>query len=139
MLPTNLNTNEVKSSAGAEIEFLRWSNNARELVFAKSGETPSLPHRLLIAHQESGSGLKLIRRSVVRVDKTFISQVDTVTPTVTSAYMVLVSPVGHMDDLVEPTHAVANLLSFCASLGASTTILYDGTGNGAASAINGSL
>jgi len=139
MLPNNLTTNEVKDAAGAEVEFLRASTVDRKLVFAKSGETPSLPHRLTISHSEAGSGLKLRRRSVVRFDKTSMSTVDATLPVTTSAYIVLDAPVGAVTTDAEMKAVIANVLSFCASLGASTTILYDGTGNGAAALAAGTL
>lgn len=139
MLPNTLVTNEVKGSAGTEIEFQRLSSSARETEFAKISETPSLPYRLMISHQETGSGLKLVRRSVFRFNKAIISEVDTVTPVVISGYTVLVSPLGHLDTMAEPANVLANVWSFGASLGASTTILYDGTGNGAVVLLNGGL
>jgi hypothetical protein len=139
MLSNTLVTNEVKNAAGTEVEFSRISTNGRETVFAQSGETPSLPHRLSIKHQESGSGMKLRRRSVVRVDKTVISGVDSVTPITVSAYIVLDAPIGAMSAITEATNVCAELVSFCASLGASTTILYDGTGNGVATLLSGGL
>jgi len=139
MLSNTLNTNEIKNSAGTEVEFSRLSTADRNTVFAQIAETPSLPHRLTISHLETGSGIKKRRRSVVRVDKTTISGVDSVTPITTSAYIVGDFPVGGASSSAEMAHVVAELLSFCASLGASTTILYDGTGNGAASLINGGL
>jgi len=137
MLPINLTTNEVKNSAGAEVEFLRLSTLDRSVTFAQSGETPNLPHRLKVSHLETGSGQELRRRSVTRVDKT-VAGVST-KPRVISGYLVLDIPVGDLSTFTEVTNVNAELLSFCASLGASTTILYDGTGNGAAAAINGSL
>lgn len=139
MLSNTLNTNEVKNSTGAEVEFSRQSTSDRKTVFSQVGESPSLPHRLSISHQETGVGLKLRRRSVVRIDKTVISPVDDVTPVTVSAYIVLDLPLGALETFAEPTHVIAELLSFCASLGATTTILYDGTGNGAAALINGGL
>jgi len=137
-LPTTLNTNEVKDSSGTEIEFLRLSSVDRKLVFAKSGETPSLPHRLTISHLETGVGLKLRRRSLVRVDKTSLSTVDAVTPVTFSAYIVLDAPVGAVATMAEGAQVLANLASFCSTLG-STTVLYDGTGNGSAALLAGSL
>jgi hypothetical protein len=139
MLSNSLVTNEVKNSAGVEIEFTRMSTNDRQTVFAKVNEVPSLPHRLILSHQESGSGIKLVRRSVMRFDKTIISEVDAITPVVISCYTVAVIPVGHLDTLAEPTHVVANNMSFLASLGANSTILYDGTGNGAVVLLYGTL
>lgn len=139
MLTNTLNTNEVKDSSGSEVEFTRLSIADRSTVFAKVGESPALAHRLSISHQESGSGLGKRRRSVVRIDKTIVSTVDSVTPVVVSAYLVLDTPVGAITAGTEPTHVLAEVLSFCASLGASTTILYDGTGNGATALLTGGL
>lgn len=136
-LPANLVTNEVKNAAGTEEEFLRLRVNDRTVVFAKSGETPNAEHRITFSHLESGSGVSKVRRSLVRVDKTTAGvSGDYVT---SSAYMVVSIPIGDLSALTVPTDVVANLLSLCASTGATTTILFDGTGYGAASAINGSL
>jgi len=132
-------TNEIKNSAGTEVEFSKLSSNDRTKVYAQVSETPSLPHRLTISHQETGTGMKRRRRSLVRFDKTVISGVDSLTPITVSAYAVLDHPVGASTSNAEAANVVAELLSFCASLGASTTILYDGTGNGAAALLNGSL
>jgi hypothetical protein len=139
MLSNSLVTNEVKNSAGTEVEFSRLSTLDRATTFSKVAEVPSLPLRLAISHQESGNGIKLVRRSVVRFDKTIVSEVDNITPVTISAYAVMVIPVGHLDTLAEPAHVHAHLISFLASLGASTTILYDGTGNGGVCLLNGSL
>jgi hypothetical protein len=102
-------------------------------------ELPSSPHRLKISHLEAGTGLNKRRRSLVRFDKTVISSVVSETPVTVSAYAVLDSPVGALTANTEPTHVLAELMSFLASLGASTTILYDGTGNGAAALLAGGL
>jgi hypothetical protein len=139
MLSNTLNTNEIKNAAGTEVEFSRLSTSARSTEFAQIGETPALPHRLLISHQESLAGLKKRRRSLVRFDKTVISTVDNVTPVTISAYAVLDFPVGAMAAITEGTNVVAELMSFMASLGATTTILYDGTGNGANALLTGGL
>jgi len=137
MLPTNLTTNEVKNSAGTEVEFNRLSTLDRSVTFAQVSETPSAPHRLKVSHLETGSGSSLRRRSMVRIDKTVTGTSGV--PRTISAYVVLDIPVGDVANYTETTNCVAELLSFCASLGASTTILYDGTGSGAAAMINGSL
>jgi len=139
MLSNTLNTNEIKNSAGTEVEFSRLSVDKRSTVFAQISETPSLPHRMSISHAEIGSGIKKRRRSVVRFDKTVISGVDSVTPITDSAYIVLDAAVGGSSTSAEMANVVAELMSFCASLGASTTILYDGTGNGAKSLLEGGL
>jgi len=139
MLSNTLNTNEVKNAAGTEVEFQRIATNERSTEFALITETPALPHRLRVQHQETGSGIKRRRRSVVRVDKTVISTVDSVTPVTASAYVVLDAPVGALAANTEMANVIAEVVSFVASLGASTTILYDGTGNGAAALLTGGL
>jgi hypothetical protein len=139
MLSNTLNTNEIKNSAGTEVEFSRLSTSDRQTVFQQVAETPSAPHRLTISHLESGTGMKKRRRSVVRFDKTVTSGVDSVTPITVSAYAVLDHPIGASTSNAEAANALAELMSFLASLGASTTILYDGTGNGAVSLLNGAL
>jgi len=139
MLANTLVTNEIKNSAGTEQEFSRLSTSDRKTVFGLITETPSLPHRLTVSHQESGTGIRSRRRSVVRFDKTVISGVDSVTPITYSAYAVLDYPVGGASTAAEATNVLANLNSFMASLGASTTILYDGTGNGSTSLLTGGL
>jgi len=139
MLSNTLNTNEVKNAAGVEVEFDHLRANERERVFAQTGEKPSEPHRLSIKHQETGVGTKMVRRSLNRVDKTIISQVDSVTPVTISVYQVAVIPVGHLTSLTEVSNVVAELNSFISTTGAGTTILFNGTGNGASTLINGSL
>lgn len=140
-LSNTLVTNEIKNAAGTEIEFQRLGDGPtpRSTVFAQVGEAPALEHRLNIAHQENGQGVKRRRRSVVRFDKTVISTVDSVTPVTISAYAVLDAPVGAMAASTEFSNVLAELMSFMASLGANTTILYDCTGNGAATLLNGGL
>lgn len=139
MYPTTLNTNEVKDSTGVEQEFGRLSTSERQLTFALVGEVPSRPHRITISHSESGSGVNARRRSLLRVDKTITGQVDTTATTRISAYAVVDAPIGQLTAVTEVTNVVANLVSTLASKGASTTILYDGTGYGAEAVINGSL
>lgn len=139
MLSNTLNTNEIKDSAGVEVEFNRLSQLDRSTVYSKIGETPSLPYRLTIAHQEVGTGLKKRRRSVVRFDKTVISGVDSVTPVTHSAYVVLDAPIGAITTNADAAHVLANLMSFVATTGAGTTVLFNGTGNGAVALLDGSL
>lgn len=139
MLSITLNTNEIKNSAGTEVEFQRIDNKDRSVVYAQITEPPATPHRLTVSHQETGSGIKRRRRGLVRFDKTVMSTVDATVPVTISAYTVLDSPVGALVANTEPANVLAELMSFMASLGASTTILYDGTGNGAASLLSGGL
>lgn len=139
MLSNTLNTNEIKNAAGSEVEFQRLSTDGRKTEFGQVSETPSQPHRLLVSHQETGAGMKARRRSMVRFNKTVISGVDSSTPVMISAYTVVDAPVGALTANTEIANVLAELMSFCASLGASTTILYDCTGNGASVLVNGGL
>lgn len=139
MLPNTLVTNEVKNSAGTEIEFSRISSGERNTVFAQIGEAPAFPLRLTIGHQETGTGLKKRRRSVVRFDHTVESTVDSATPVTISGYQVLDSPIGALVANTEVVNLLANLNSFLCSTGATTAILFDGSGNGSAALLNGTL
>lgn len=139
MLSNTLNTNEIKNAAGTEQEFGRISSGERQTEFALLAETPYAPHRLTVKHVEVGSGITKRRRSLVRFDKTVISTVDSVTPVVISAYVVLDTPVGALVANTEPTNVLANLQSFLSTTGAATTVLFDGTGNGATALLTGGL
>jgi len=138
MLSNSLNTNEIKNASGTEVEFSRLSTEGRGTEYSQITETPSLPHRLSIKHQETGSGVKGRRRSVARIDKTVISGVDSATPITVSAYLVLDAPVGGMTSITEATNAIAELGSFLFTTG-SSTFLYDGTGTGSAALLSGGL
>lgn len=139
MLSNTLNTNEVKDSAGVEVEYQRLWTEGRTTVFAKIGESPNLEDRFAIKHAESGVGIKRRRRSVVRFDKTSLSTVDATLPVTTSAQLTIDSPIGAVTTDAELTNTLARLISFIASTGATTTILYNGTGNGAVALREGSL
>jgi hypothetical protein len=139
MLSNTLVTNEIKNAAGTEVEFQRLSIGDHKSEFGSTTETPASPHRLNISHQEIGSGLTRRRRSVVRFDKTSTGQVDTTTTMKASAYLVLDAPVGNQTTTALSADVLANIMSFVASLGASTTILYDGTGNGAVTLLTGGV
>ncbi len=139
MLNNTLVTNEIKNSSGAEVEFSRISTVGRQTVFKAASETPSLPHRLTISHQESGSGLKLRRRSLVRFDLTVISTVNNVDPVVVSAYAVLDAPIGALATQADMKNVLANLNSFLSTTGAATAVLFDGSGNGTVALLNGEL
>jgi len=139
MLSNTLVTNEIKNAAGTEEEFERLSMSERTSEFARVGEVPSYPHRLKIAHQEIGSGVNKRRRSNVTFDKTVAGQVDTTQPMKCRFSLTADIPVGNMSSNSLPNDVAANLSSFFASLGASTTILYDGTGNGTSTLVKGTL
>jgi len=139
MLPNTLVTNEVKNAAGVELEFSRIQSVGRTTEFKYLLENPGFPLRLKISHQEAGSGTSRRRRSVVRFDQTSIGGLDNTKTITHSCYIVADIPVGNVSTYGIAKDVLAYLLSFCASLGASTTILYDGTGNGAVSLVNGDL
>jgi hypothetical protein len=140
MLPDALNTNQIRNSAGTEVEFeFLESGPGRLKKWKQVAETPSLIHRLTVSHSETGSGLRLVRRSLVRFDKYVISTVDTVTPVPISAYTVVVIPVGALLALTEPAHVLAELGSLTHSVASATVLTLDGTGNGSISLLNGSL
>lgn len=139
MLANTLNTNEIKNAAGVEQEFTRLSQGIRDTVFALITETPSAPHRLSIKHAESGKGTDLRRRSLIRFDKTVTGQVDSTKAAVISAYAVVDIPLGNLTSYDEAKNVLANLMSFMATTGAATTVLFDCTGNGAVTALSGTL
>lgn len=139
MLSDTLNTNEVKNSAGVEVEFRRFSTGERQCEYQQIAESPAAPHRFSIKHMESGSGINRRRRSAIRFNKTVESDVDNATPVTISAYQVLDAPVGALTTNAEIANVLAELASFVSSLGVNSTILFDGTGNGATALINGSI
>lgn len=139
MLSTTLNTNEIKNAAGTEVEFGSHSASGSSKVYQQIAEQPNLPHRLTISHSETGTGMKMRRRSLVRFDKTVISGVDSATPITVSAYAVLDFPVGASTSSTEASNVLAELMSFLATTGAGTTVLFNCTGSGADAMLNGTL
>jgi hypothetical protein len=139
MLTNTLNTNEIKNASGTEVEFTRLSIGDRKTEFAQIAETPALPNRLIISHAESGTSLSKRRRSVVRFDRTTAGEVDTTVNVKSTAYLVMDIPVGNLSTSAAAKAVLAQLVSFVASLGASTTILYDCTGNGAVCLTDGGI
>jgi len=137
-LPTNLTTNEVKDASGTEVEFLHQQQIGRKRILFVNSGNPSLAHTLTIQHLEVGVGLKRRVRSNIRIDKQSISTVDSITPVTTIASFVLDKPAGAITSLNEPKAVLAELTSFIASL-ATNTLLYDGTGNGAAALLGETL
>jgi len=139
MLANTLNTNEIKNAAGTEVEFQHLQASGRSRVFALINEPPSQKHRLTISHQETGSGKAMRRRSVVRFDKQVTSTVDSTTLVTISAYTVVDLPVGAMLAGTEFSNVLAELMSFLCTTGAGTTVLFDGSGNGANCLLTGGL
>jgi len=138
MLSNTLITNEIKNSAGTEVEFERLSINGRSTEFKALLEVPGRPLRLKISHQEIGTDAAQRRRSLIRFDEVVTNTAVTQEANL-SCQLVMDIPIGILDDAAPIKRVLAYMMSFCASLGASTTILYDGTGNGAVVMANGSL
>jgi len=138
MLSLTLNTNEVKNAAGTGVNFrhLRYGEG-REHIYHEVDESPALEHRLTIKHSDTGKGVLQRRRSMYRFDKSVVSTVDTSRIVTASSIHILDLPVGAMLVQTEFANVCAEGMSFLASLGASTTILYNCTGNGAAILLSG--
>jgi len=132
-LSNSLNTNEIKNASAAEVEFSRLETGpGSRTTFAQVNESPSKPHRLSISHQEVGVGIKSRRRSVIRFDKSVVSDVDTTVVVPVSAYVVVDIPKGALNTTTEISNVIAELMSFLATTGAGTTVLFDCSGTGAA-------
>jgi hypothetical protein len=137
MLPDALNTNQIMDRTAAEVEFGRIRTADRTTEFAALAESPNQENRLKVSHQETGSGVGRRRRSVVRFDKQINAAVGgEYVPC--SAYIVLDLPVGSISDYTGATDVLAQLLTFVGTL-AGTTLLHDGTGNGAVALLHGTL
>lgn len=137
MLPNTLNTNEVKNSSGTEVEFSRRLTNGSTTEFVQVAETPNLPHRMRVAHTEVGKSAGARRRSLVQFSKT-VQGVDG-QPARIVAQCTVDFPVGNLATMAEPTNVLAELQSFLSTTGAGTTVLFNGTGNGAVCLLNGDL
>lgn len=133
-LATTLNTNEVKNAAGTEVEFQTSDTEGRIHEYAALSEPPNMKHRLKVSHQETGTGIETVRRSVCRVDKTIAGVSGK--PRTISSYQVDIIPVGDLANYDEVKNVNAELGSFIYTTGG-TTFLYDGTGNGASALIAG--
>jgi hypothetical protein len=133
-----LTTNEVRNAAGTEVEFQKISSNLRSVEWAQIAETPNLPHRLKISHEEIGSGLNRRRRSVTRIDKTVAGAVAGTYVTVT-CYEVIDIPIGNLSSLSEPANVHAELGSFCHTDGTASVFIYGGTATGALAMLNGAI
>lgn len=137
MLPTNLTSNEVKDSAGTEVEFLRWRANERQVEFAKSGEAPNLNNHLLVSHQAIGSGVDERRRSAV-IGTQEVTGASGVKRTIKCS-IVWDIPEGDIANYTDVLNLTSKVGSFCFLDGTGTTFLFAGTGVGVAAAVNGTL
>jgi len=129
------NTNEIKNAAGVEKEFIRRSYGDRP-EWKLITETPNLPHRFSIAHQELGSGTSKRRRSNLRFEKTVAGTIDSSVGVKASVSLTLDVPIGNIGDDSLAKELLANLMSFLATTGAGTTVLFDCSGTGCQALIN---
>lgn len=139
MLALTLNTNEVKNAAAVEQEFGRLSSEGRTLEYALLTESPGLQHRFTVKHREVGSGVDARRQSVIRFHKETMGQIDTTRKIDSIAQVTVDIPIGNISDYAVIKDVLAELQSFLSTTGAATTVLFDCTGNGAATLVNGSL
>lgn len=137
MLSDTLVTNEVKNAAGSEVEFERVSIIGSTKVYKAKAEVIGFPHRITLSHARSGKGNSVVRRSLLRFDKTVEDSV-TGQADVVSAYIVLTIPERNSGAAAAAADLMAELGSLTNTL-ATNTFLYDGTGNGAAALINETL
>lgn len=137
MLSNTLNTNEIKDASGTEVEFQRLSQDARATEFAQISETPNLPYRMVISHQEVGEGVDKRRRSLISFRKTVAGSSGV--PRTHVCNVTLDTPIGDVTTYDDATDVLANALSFCATTGAATTVLFDGTGTGGKVLLTGGL
>jgi hypothetical protein len=139
MLSESLTTNEIKKSDGTEVEFRHqsWGEGMRKRTYAAVLEAYNYLHRFWVSHQEISSGIERRRRSAVQFSK----EVAGVSGTTRKIVWTLSGdiPVGDLASNDEAENVLAELLSFVASTGSTTTILYDCSGNGAKALIDGSL
>lgn len=135
MLPTVLNTNQVKSSAGVEVEFQQVDNQGRQVVYAKIGEAPNAEERILVSHQTTGSGAREVRRSMAA--STFEEAGLDGSIVQWKAHLVLTAPQGNIANYNGAKEVLARLGSFVFLTGADNTFVFNGSGTGADSLING--
>jgi len=138
MLSNTLTTNEIKDAAGAEVEFERSAISEASTTYKKIAEDVANPLRMSISHQHVGSGTTATRRSVLRFDRGVTNAVSQAKGT-SSAYVVLSSPCGMLENGNNDKAVLAHLISFIASTGADTTVKFDGSGTGAAALLNETL
>lgn len=138
MLP-ELTTNQVKDAAGVEVEFARRSIASGTLPseFRAVAEAPAYKQQMLVSHQESGSGIDKRRRSVIRFNLESASELDATVTASDSCYVVLDAAIGKHNTTAAQKKVLAHLMSFLATTGAGTAVLFDCTGTGAAALLSG--
>jgi hypothetical protein len=139
MLANSLNTNEIKNATALENEFQRIKLGDGRTEFARIGESPALPHRLIVSHLEVGTGVARRRRSVTEFNSTQASVWDGTKFVKDRVYIVVDRSIGAQSDDGTPKLLLANLGSFMFTLGGTSTFLYDGTGTGSANLLSGGV
>lgn len=139
MLANTLNTNEIKNASAAEMEFQRIKLGDGRTEFAKISESPALPHRLIVSHVETGSGVARRRRSLVEFNNTQASVWDGTKFVKDRVYIVCDRSIGAQSDDTTPKLLLANLGSFMFTLAGGTAFLYDGTGLGASNLLSAGI
>lgn len=139
MLNNTLNTNEIKNTAGTAQIFERVRlGPGNTTQFKLSAETLGNPYRLDVKHERVGKGQDERRRSAIIFSATDEDVADG-TKYQTRCTLTIDQPTGRADDNTTLAILIANMLSFCATTGAGTTVLFDGSGNGAKVLLNETL
>jgi len=137
MLNAILNNNEVRNAAGTAIIMQSQGTVGRTHTYTYVGSDPRLVTTLTIKHQEVGTGARLVRESLVAAETCSIGA-DGVTIVKSRAQLKVSAPIGAVNSMAPVTDAVAYLLSFVGTTGTST-LLYNGTGTGAAAVLAGAI
>lgn len=137
MLPTSLNTNEIKNAAGVEVEFERQFTEGRKTVFEKKNKVPNRPHLITVQHSTSGKAAALRRRSNVTTSQDVDGADANVTFIRVSTTVDI--PEGNLSNLDAVKDVLANHISGLASTGADTVVKFDCTGTLAQSLLNGTV
>jgi hypothetical protein len=139
-LASTLVTNEIKNAAGTEVEFQRLRLGDWESEFASLTEVPVYPYRMRIAHTELGSGATKRRRSNITFKAVTAGGIETLKPKTDSVSLTVDRMIGNENDSGAVIKALlANMMSFVATTGGGTTVLFDCTGTGASNLLSGGV
>lgn len=135
MLTNTLDT-QIKNATGTSVPFERVRTEGGLTRFKNVLAPNNAEADFVISHQEIGVGIKRVQKSVVRFNLTGSSDIDVGSLGVTSSWIVLNHPLGLFltDDQAKAVLAMLGSFVFTAN---GTTMLLNGTGNGAAALING--
>jgi hypothetical protein len=139
-LASTLVTNEIKNAAGLEVEFQKQKQGDWWSEFHYSAENPALPYLMKISHQEIGSGSTKRRRSNITFKMVNTGGLDATKQKTDSVSFTIDRMIGNENDAgAVVKNLVANMLSFCGTTGAATTVLFDCTGTGASNLLSGGI